>query len=277
MNLHRTALYPFVLAVWLVCGGVAQAVANEPAPGQPADDAKAESADPDASDSELTKSGAAKSSAAKSDAAKSNETEQPADRDAAAPKRRPNSSSLDADLLKSLGVTQNKDAAKDPLREAIERMRSVQSRIGNKDAGARTQEDQARIVKDLEQLIEQLQQQSNSGKPPPKQDSQPQPENEEPTEQAQSQPENSAKQQAARRKQENSKAAESTDRTEPGKPVTIEEARREELEKDVWGHLPPALRKQLLNVYSDKFLPKYEDLVRSYYETLAERGRKGQR
>jgi hypothetical protein len=48
---------------------------------------------------------------------------------------------------------------------------------------------------------------------------------------------------------------------------------KERLAKDVWGHLPPQLREQLLNVYTEKYLPKYEDLVRAYYEALAEQQR----
>jgi len=49
-----------------------------------------------------------------------------------------------------------------------------------------------------------------------------------------------------------------------------EDPLRDRLAKDIWGHLPPQLREELLNVYSEKYLPKYEDLVRKYYEALAD-------
>ena len=48
---------------------------------------------------------------------------------------------------------------------------------------------------------------------------------------------------------------------------------KQRLAKDVWGHLPPQLRQELLNVYSEKYLPKYEDMVRRYYEALADESR----
>ena len=43
--------------------------------------------------------------------------------------------------------------------------------------------------------------------------------------------------------------------------------------KDV-GHLPPHIREAMLNSVSEKYLPKYEDLVKKYYEDLAEKSRK---
>jgi hypothetical protein len=48
-----------------------------------------------------------------------------------------------------------------------------------------------------------------------------------------------------------------------------------ELYKDIWGHLPEALRAEM-NAYSnpEPFLAKYDDLIRKYYRTIAEQGRK---
>ncbi len=44
--------------------------------------------------------------------------------------------------------------------------------------------------------------------------------------------------------------------------------------KDVWGHLPEALRGEM-NAYSrEQFMAKYGDLIRQYYATLSEKGRK---
>ena len=274
MRLSGAALFDFALlhlalAAWFSVCDTAPIIAEEP---------QSESAE-SAANGEAAESDAAESDAPNAKPLDTGNDQEPAAEDPLPAARRRKSSTLDEKLLKSLGVTPAGDSEQDPLQQAIQRMRSVQSRIGNKDAGAKTLSDQAQIVKDLEKLIEQIKQQQQAGAASDSRprNAQPQPENGEATEQSQSQPQNSAQQKPGRRQQENPKAAESTDRTEPGRPVTAEEARREELEKDVWGHLPPALRKQLLNVYSDKFLPKYEDLVRRYYETLAERGRKGQR
>jgi hypothetical protein len=48
-----------------------------------------------------------------------------------------------------------------------------------------------------------------------------------------------------------------------------------DLTKDVWGHLPESLR-PAMNAYSNPqpFMPRYDDLVRKYYRTIAEQGRK---
>ena len=60
------------------------------------------------------------------------------------------------------------------------------------------------------------------------------------------------------------------DPNSPEAQKAAEEALRQKLVKDVWGHLPPSLREQLLNVYSERYLPKYDEMVRKYYEALAE-------
>lgn len=44
---------------------------------------------------------------------------------------------------------------------------------------------------------------------------------------------------------------------------------REQLADAVWGHLPPIERQELLQSYSEAFLPGYEDQVRRYFERLA--------
>ncbi len=45
--------------------------------------------------------------------------------------------------------------------------------------------------------------------------------------------------------------------------------------KDVWGHLPQTLRAQM-DAYSNPqpFMPKYDDLIKRYYRTIAEQGRR---
>jgi hypothetical protein len=41
---------------------------------------------------------------------------------------------------------------------------------------------------------------------------------------------------------------------------------------DIWGHLPPQLREELLSTYGDRMLPKYEQLVNQFYEALSNQG-----
>jgi 23S rRNA pseudouridine2605 synthase len=48
-----------------------------------------------------------------------------------------------------------------------------------------------------------------------------------------------------------------------------------DLYKEEWGHLPQTMRAEM-NVYSNPqpFLPRYDDLIKKYYRTIAEQGRK---
>lgn len=47
-----------------------------------------------------------------------------------------------------------------------------------------------------------------------------------------------------------------------------------EIYKDVWGHLPETLRAEM-NAYSkEQFMARYNDLIRQYYSTIAEKGRR---
>jgi hypothetical protein len=41
--------------------------------------------------------------------------------------------------------------------------------------------------------------------------------------------------------------------------------------KQVWGHLPEKLRQQMSQYYKEQFMPKYGDMLRQYYNNLAER------
>lgn len=42
-----------------------------------------------------------------------------------------------------------------------------------------------------------------------------------------------------------------------------------EMQDKIWGHLPQRLRDRMRNVDGERFLPKYERLIRAYYERLA--------
>jgi hypothetical protein len=55
-------------------------------------------------------------------------------------------------------------------------------------------------------------------------------------------------------------------------PITDKNA---DLYKDVWGHLPEALRAEM-NAYSNdkQFMAKYDELIKRYYRSIAEQGRR---
>jgi hypothetical protein len=45
----------------------------------------------------------------------------------------------------------------------------------------------------------------------------------------------------------------------------------DQIAKQVWGHLPEKLRQQMSQYYKEQFMPRYDDLLRQYYASLAER------
>jgi len=50
----------------------------------------------------------------------------------------------------------------------------------------------------------------------------------------------------------------------------IEKGELEALVKHLWGHLPERQREQMLQSFSDEFLPKYELEIEQYYQRLSE-------
>jgi hypothetical protein len=48
----------------------------------------------------------------------------------------------------------------------------------------------------------------------------------------------------------------------------------DEVEKKVWGHLPDKLRQQVSQYYKEQFMPRYSDLLRQYYSSLADQNTK---
>jgi hypothetical protein len=52
-----------------------------------------------------------------------------------------------------------------------------------------------------------------------------------------------------------------------------EQRKLADLYKDVWGHLPETVRQQMDAYAREQFHPKYQELLKQYYATLAEKGR----
>jgi hypothetical protein len=195
-----------------------------------------------------------------------------------------------------LGAAQ--EQIQNPVESILERMRNVQERLSKTATDKETRQEQTQIVQEIDKLIEALKNQKppppqssssnpNSPPPPPKGGSpdenqqaqgtpQPRPKN------SQSQKENKpagekGKEQGQKQKQQQGqtesvadKAKESNGSSSKRPRSPEEEAARQRLAKDVWGHLPPALRQELLNIFSEKYIPKYDEQVRRYYEALAE-------
>lgn len=183
---------------------------------------------------------------------------------------------------------------RDLLEDAIRGMRKSQQLLESRE---KAHETQGEVVKNLDDLIKELEELLKN--PPPQdpqeqQDQQPQNEQQKKEQQkkkqklqnkfkskllaqilreqqrrqmTQSKPQPQPKKEEQGPKKE--QAGDTSESKEKQKLAAAEEARRK-LSQDVWGHLPPHLRQQLLNMYSDKYLPKYHDLVQQYFESLAQ-------
>ncbi len=170
----------------------------------------------------------------------------------------------------------------DEFNRTIESMRAVSKKISSKDLSEDTRKRQQSILSDIDQLIEKLKQ-----PPPPSQqssDQQQQNQDQQQQNEKQKQQQKQQQQQQARNQQKQGTGAGNSQQEKDGKSGessdkelqrkvsdrTAEIARRRALIDEVWGHLPPALREQMLNVSSEKVPPEYEELVRRYHEALAE-------
>lgn len=155
--------------------------------------------------------------------------------------------------------------AKGPVESIVEGMREAQSRLVQKSAGDETQRIQRRIIGNLEKLIEAAKQRSGGGG----RSSSP------------SQSQNAAGDttpQATAGTPPNG-AASATAGVQPGHasgqgkpPVAVKgapDAAHRALVREVWGHLPPAVREKLKDSdFGETILPAYDDLVRHYFEAL---------
>ncbi|MFK7777987.1 MAG: hypothetical protein QM501_07650 [Gimesia sp.] len=147
----------------------------------------------------------------------------------------------------------------------IEEMKQAGKLIENRQTGEETQKLQQQVVQNLELLIRQLESAPRSSMKQPSQNNKQQSDNGK-----------NSRQQKPGTEQKNvpqstqGPASRSSERKEPGRATTGTLDNRNVYIKDAWGHLPPAMRQKLLNIYTEKFLPQYEDQVRRYYEALAE-------
>ena len=198
------------------------------------------------------------------------ETE-PAPRDSTAADSKPKSQ-LDKELLQRLLGDQSREADpdQDPLQRAIEGMRSAQQRIEKQDTSWKTRDLQKQVIKDLKALIKLAKQ-----RPPNSDPSQNQPRS--PSQQRKKQkPQHKQKSKTERshaQKDKKDQSPDSEDRNDSEKDNQAKFARRRLRPGEIWGHLPAKLREKLQQHYNENYLPQYDDLVRRYFQALAEQGR----
>jgi hypothetical protein len=72
-------------------------------------------------------------------------------------------------------------------------------------------------------------------------------------------------------------ARDSTDRLDRSNAKAVDKGEIRDVVKDLWGHFPARSREQMMQSFSDEFLPKYELEIEAYYRRLSEERENGQR
>jgi hypothetical protein len=146
-----------------------------------------------------------------------------------------------------------------PLASVRAKMEAAKALLPQTDELQRAQRLQQQVVADLDALIEQLGKQcqgacQSSGQcNSPSQRTQP-----------------TAAKPSGKPGKGTTAARDSTTRLGRGNARSVQFADREAIVKDLWGHLPPHAREQMLQSYSPEFLPKYELEIEKYFRRLAE-------
>ena len=158
---------------------------------------------------------------------------------------------------------------------------STKDRLAQKDAGDGTQQLQRDIVKDLDTLIEQSNRQQQQQQQQQDQSGQSSNSRQQRNQQA-SQRRNSGQQKrqaSALKTQSGQPKPQSQQQANGQKPGAggaggkKSDAPNADLYKDIWGHLPETLRKEMDAYARVEFMSKYNDLLQQYYSRLSEKGR----
>jgi len=175
---------------------------------------------------------------------------------------------LDRELLKGLSDGEDVDSPgeQNPLARLNKEMREVEALMARRRSGDDTRRLQAQIISELEQLIRQAQQPSNSG-----------------SSSSAGKSGKGAQQTASRRKVPqpgkrpgegatagDAAARQSSKRTRDETAQKPDMANMRDLLKGVWGQLPERQREQMLQSYEEQFLPKYEQMIADYFRSIAE-------
>lgn len=141
----------------------------------------------------------------------------------------------------------------DVLSAVSQRMTEVQKLLVDGRTDEQTQQIQNDIIADLQRLLDQQNQNQSATQSSIEQQK---------TEQND---QSTDPEMAGNTGKQESEATAGSDQT-----VTQQNVLSKEFQEKIWGHLPDRLRDQMRNIEVEKFLPKYEQLIRAYYRRLAE-------
>lgn len=169
---------------------------------------------------------------------------------------------------------------KQVLERINKNMKASEDRLKNKDPGDSTRQIQKDIVKDLDSLIKQTQQQQDQNQPMGSGGaSSSNPKNQQAGNKS-SRPKRSPSKSSESKPDQGTQAKQGTNPANQGgagKASSGDMSKLADLYKDRWGELPESLRFEL-DVYArEQFMAKYSELLKQYYSTIAERRREGEK
>jgi hypothetical protein len=181
----------------------------------------------------------------------------------------PPASDLDQLLQRQLGedLDANEIEDADPIGRITQKMRRAEELLAQAREEQKSVEIQEQIVRELSQLLEDLQNQDQNSRQMQRMQLRKTPLNQRQLTQLRRQ-QAQARMQAARRSQRGEPAE------RPGPPAAARERLSPQPEdKAVWGHLSELLRAEMGQYAKDDFLAKYRDLIERYYTEIARQSR----
>lgn len=142
-----------------------------------------------------------------------------------------------------------------PLKDAIKKMDDVRKRLSETDTGEATRKTQGEIVKELDQILEQIRRRRGGGS--------------QTRMVRRNRPSGQQGEQPGQGEEPNNTGA-GVGASKPKAPGASPIAAGG---KDTWGDLPPSLREELENVFKTEMLPAKRDLIMRYYSSVARKSR----
>jgi hypothetical protein len=167
---------------------------------------------------------------------------------------------------------QEKDANLGPIKAIVDGMQNAGVRLKQGDTGTGTRTIQEKVVNDLQKLIDEAKSKSRRRQQQKSESNQ--------NQSSQNRSESQQKSGADAASSAQPASGQPGRKSGMGKPSVSEKRPpglpQRPLLREVWGHLPPALRERVPSDFHEAILPAYDDLVRRYFESLldssAERG-----
>jgi hypothetical protein len=163
------------------------------------------------------------------------------------------------------------------LKETMERLardfHDIESLLQRARTGSNTQQKQEDVVKGLDELIEKIGRQQQQQREQQADSARQKSRDRHGQQTAQRQRGSTAAGQPRMARGQQSIQARGNPKA-PVPPVSGQANKLEELYRDVWGHLPEALRQEMNQYAREQFMAQYGDLLKQYYATIAEKGRR---